>query len=231
MATGYTGDARAVTSVNDEVGEVDLDADDVGADDAGTAATAVTTHAGAADPHGDRAFATTAVTTHSGATDPHGDRAYAAGIVAALSAVYLALTGGTLTGALAVQGANFSVLGTGKGYRFRPLGSRLDCEACGSDWQFSVFSDAGFTGDQRNYLRLESGTQLAHAIGRWYWATTPDAGSVILDVDPSVPGIGFYGAAAQAKKTVTGAKGSNAALTSLLTQLAALGLITDSTTA
>lgn len=42
--------------------------------------------------------------------------------------------------------------------------------------------------------------------------------------------IGFYGATRVAKQTVTGAKGANAALTSLLTALAALGLITDSST-
>ena len=42
--------------------------------------------------------------------------------------------------------------------------------------------------------------------------------------------IGFYGTTPAAKPTITGAKGANAALTSLLTQLAALGLITDSTT-
>lgn len=40
---------------------------------------------------------------------------------------------------------------------------------------------------------------------------------------------GFYGTNAIAKPTVTGSKGGNAALTSLLTQLASLGLITDST--
>ncbi len=42
-------------------------------------------------------------------------------------------------------------------------------------------------------------------------------------------GLGFYSAAAAAKPTVTGPRGSNAALTSLLTALATLGLITDST--
>lgn len=40
--------------------------------------------------------------------------------------------------------------------------------------------------------------------------------------------IGFYNTAASSKKTVTGAHGSNAALQSLLTQLAAYGLIVDS---
>jgi hypothetical protein len=43
--------------------------------------------------------------------------------------------------------------------------------------------------------------------------------------------IGFLGTAQQAKKTVTGSRGGNAALASLLTQLANYGLITDSSTA
>ena len=42
--------------------------------------------------------------------------------------------------------------------------------------------------------------------------------------------VGFYGAAPIAKPAVTGSRGANAALASLLTQLAALGLITDSST-
>jgi hypothetical protein len=42
--------------------------------------------------------------------------------------------------------------------------------------------------------------------------------------------IGFFNATPVAKPTVTGSKASNAALASLLTQLAALGLITDSST-
>lgn len=42
--------------------------------------------------------------------------------------------------------------------------------------------------------------------------------------------IGFYSTAPQTKRTVTGAKGGNAALTSLLSALSTIGLITDSTT-
>lgn len=42
--------------------------------------------------------------------------------------------------------------------------------------------------------------------------------------------IGFYGVATPVvKPTVTGSKGSNAALTSLMTALVALGLVTDTT--
>lgn len=42
--------------------------------------------------------------------------------------------------------------------------------------------------------------------------------------------VSFYGATPQIKQTVTGAKGGNAALASLLTALADYGLITDSST-
>ncbi len=44
-------------------------------------------------------------------------------------------------------------------------------------------------------------------------------------------GVGFYGAVAGAMPTVTGSRDGNAALASLLTGLATLGLITDSSTA
>jgi hypothetical protein len=43
--------------------------------------------------------------------------------------------------------------------------------------------------------------------------------------------MGFYGASAVTKPTITGSRGGNAALASLLTGLAGMGLITDSTTA
>lgn len=43
--------------------------------------------------------------------------------------------------------------------------------------------------------------------------------------------LGFYGSSAVAKQSITGSRGGNAALADLLTKLATLGLITDSTTA
>lgn len=43
-------------------------------------------------------------------------------------------------------------------------------------------------------------------------------------------GLGFFNATPVAKPTITGSRGLNAALASLLTQLAALGIITDGTT-
>lgn len=45
-----------------------------------------------------------------------------------------------------------------------------------------------------------------------------------------INGIGFNGAAATVKPTITGSRGANAALASLLTALATYGLVTDSTT-
>jgi hypothetical protein len=50
-------------------------------------------------------------------------------------------------------------------------------------------------------------------------------------VSADATGLGFYGTAPIAKPTITGSRGGNAALASLLTQLAALGLVTDETTA
>ncbi|WP_320069607.1 hypothetical protein [Micromonospora sp. RTGN7] len=60
-ATGYTGQVGGgdggVASVNGQAGAVVLDAGDVGAEPSGAAATAVSAHAAATDPHGDRAYA------------------------------------------------------------------------------------------------------------------------------------------------------------------------------
>ncbi len=52
-----------------------------------------------------------------------------------------------------------------------------------------------------------------------------------IETDGSAAKIGFLGASAVTRPTVTGSRGGNAALASLLTALANLGLITDSTTA
>lgn len=54
------------------------------------------------------------------------------------------------------------------------------------------------------------------------------SGSKMLRINDT--GLAYYGAAPVAKPTVTGSKGANAALASLLTALASLGLITDSST-
>jgi hypothetical protein len=100
--------------------------------------------------------------------------------LAAAVATRLALTGGTITGNVTVQGA-----GGTKSYGFRTNGSNLDLEASGADLFLSAWSDAGATGTQRNYLRLESGAALAHALGRWVFAAGAFDGTSVLDVDPA----------------------------------------------
>lgn len=153
-------------------------------------------------------------------------KGYIDGLIAGLAA----LAGAIFTGPVVVDDANFSVLGTNKGYRFRPNGSRLDCEATGSDWILSVFSGTNFDGTQRPYLRLEAGTQLSHACGPWIFADNPDSAAVHT-LDGSGNKLGFHGAASVTQQTVTGSRGGNAALASLLTKLATLGLIVDGTSA
>ncbi|WP_055693357.1 hypothetical protein [Streptomyces prasinopilosus] len=60
--------------------------------------------------------------------------------------------------------------------------------------------------------------------------TTDDALVIALALRHLGSTLGFYGATATTKPTVTGSRGGNAALTSLLTALASLGLITNNTT-
>lgn len=53
--------------------------------------------------------------------------------------------------------------------------------------------------------------------------------TAVLTLSPS-GGMGFFGGSAVAKPTVSGSKGANAALTSLMTALSSMGLVVDSTT-
>ena len=69
-----------------------------------------------------------------------------------------------------------------------------------------------------------------NATGEWI-VYTGGAANIRATHVGGTPYMSFYGATPVAKPEVTGSRGANAALASLLTQLAALGLITDSTTA
>ena len=88
-------------------------------------------------------------------------------------------------------------------------------------------------------LRLMAGNDAGNSFGHIWGVSRSGAsvaefslfgqvGSGVIRLHPNE--IGFYGADPIVKPSVTGAKGGNAALTSLLSQLATLGLITDSTT-
>jgi hypothetical protein len=95
--------------------------------------------------------------------------------------------GGTITGDLAVEDAAGE-----KNYGLRSSGGSLDFDAAGADLFVSTWSGAGNTGDQRTYMRLESGAALAHAVGRWLFAASPFAGGGVADLDAAtgVAGVG-----------------------------------------
>ena len=78
-----------------------------------------------------------------------------------------------------------------------------------------------------NWVTATDASRASRALFYVYDATSARE-AMRLESSGSAAKIGFLGAAAVARPTVTGAKGGNAALTSLLTQLASLGLITDS---
>ena len=65
-------------------------------------------------------------------------------------------------------------------------------------------------------------------IGRGTGGVKLVAGDSNTKISINTTGIGLFGTAPIAKQTVTGSRGSNAALQSLLTALAAYGIITDS---
>lgn len=76
--------------------------------------------------------------------------------------------------------------------------------------------------------QVDSGTLLAEASSGLRTFTRLQAS--MLTVGRGNGRVGFYGATPSAKLSVTGSRGGNAALASLLTALASYGLITDSTT-
>jgi hypothetical protein len=82
-----------------------------------------------------------------------------------------------------------------------------------------------------------SGTAINYLAGNLLLGTTTDGmtagGSLAVAKDLAHRGtkVGFYNTAPAAKPAVTGSRGGNAALASLLTALAGLGLVTDSTSA
>jgi hypothetical protein len=107
-------------------------------------------------------------------------------------------------------------------WRLRVAGNeRAKLEEVGTGGKLTLANGAAFTGGSS--LNINSPTLVIDAGSDWYIET---AGVVQIRGTPT--GLGFYAAAPVAKPTVTGSRGGNAALASLLTALANLGLITDS---
>ncbi|MDX2681114.1 hypothetical protein [Streptomyces soliscabiei] len=128
---------------------------------------------------------------------------------------FLPLTGGTRTGTVTsslssdTSVAEASIVDTGD------IFDRYRRDASGrQDWgSGSAARDTNLYRDAANSLK------------------TDDAFTVALALKHLGTTLGFYGATAAAKPTVTGSRGGNAALGSLIAALASLGLITDSTSA
>lgn len=59
------------------------------------------------------------------------------------------------------------------------------------------------------------------------WQKVSYASDQYTPLSPASPQVAFYGSALVTKQTVTGSRGANAALASLLTALSNLGLITN----
>lgn len=70
-----------------------------------------------------------------------------------------------------------------KAYRFRTSGSALDVDFAGADAYLSTYGNADFTGTQRVYLVLKSGSDYASAFKNWEWKTTGDAQQHFISSD------------------------------------------------
>lgn len=77
-------------------------------------------------------------------------------------------------------------------------------------------------------LLTVKGSATTSAIACFQDLTIAANSNTLIELDGNAPGLGFFGHATAAKPTVSGSRGGNAALASLLTGLANLGLITDS---
>jgi len=92
---------------------------------------------------------------------------------------------------------------------------------------------ANTTNGDANFIRANVGSDSALPAGKEFQVAGDAIVTGELELDGALnhdgPTVGFYGTAPVTKPIVTGSRGGNAAVTSLLTALAGMGLITDST--
>ncbi|MDX2948002.1 hypothetical protein [Streptomyces caniscabiei] len=178
----------------------------IGAEPAGTAAAAVAAHAGATDPHGDRAWAdnkfatatalgatNSAVTSLGGAvTDLDGFVQDCLTRVSAIENGTAWLSGLNVAGNAHVSNGDLTVADVEKGYRFRRGGDALDLEATGADLILSNWSGTGFNGTQRSYDRYSADAlNVQHAGKREY--VDGLYGTAVHTIDPAT-GVAALGA-------------------------------------
>jgi hypothetical protein len=94
----------------------------------------------------------------------------------------------------------------------------------------AVILAQGNSSQSGNYLTCQTSGGSALTTISSTGALTVREGTGTVRFQTDATGLGFYGATPAAKPTITGSRGGNAALADLLTKLATLGLITDSTT-
>ena len=198
---------------------------------------AVAAHAGAADPHADRAYANSTFATITVVNNLNNTvitlNGFMDDIFARLAAIEQGtafLAGVNSTGNVTVTGGDLQINGTGKAYRFRRGGGGLDYEGAGADLLFSMWENANFSGAQRSYDRYSPAELTAQHAGKREFV---DAlyGATRHVIDGTANQTGWYGAAPVGRQNVTGSRADGTALVSLLTALANLGWITDNTTA
>lgn len=148
------------------------------------------------------------------------------------SIVYIGSTGGTAI-ALGVTNGQ-SAIANGGDIRMGTLTERTLMQAPGGGGQVAIISASA--GLEANDGDIYIGSTSAFANQARYvfmnssaWTALAVGGVERIAADTT--GLGFFGSAPIAKPNTTGSRGGNAALASLLTNLANLGLITDSTTA
>ena len=213
---------------------------DIGAEVAGTAASTVSTHAGATDPHGDRAWAdskfatitnlgalNTTVTNLGGAVTNLDT--FVQDCLTRVSAIEQGtawLSGLNSTGPVLVSGADLTVKDDTKGYRFRRGGSALDLEATGADLILSNWSGTGFNGTQRSYDRYSADALNVQHAGRREYVDTL-YGAAVHTIDPDTDQLGFHGKTPVGQQQVAGSRADGTALANLLAAADTLGLIDD----
>ncbi|MGW0552554.1 hypothetical protein [Streptomyces altiplanensis] len=129
-------------------------------------------------------------------------------------AALLPLAGGTLTGAVTVNVASGTATAAGGGVTGDPFDRwRITADGRLAVGPGNAARDTFLYRDGVNSLRTDGGLTVGG------------------DLKHIGTKMGFGGAAAVTRPAVTGSRGGNVALGSLITALATLGLITDSTTA
>lgn len=185
---------------------------------------------------GNRGLGTAEVIRGSNATESF-DTWFAAKTITALltatAGIRIGSTAGTTNLFVRVDGAAGNarrlVLGTGNQldrWAWVANGNAEGGSNAGSDLELRSYTDAGAL--LLSVLTVTRSTGLMSFGDAVNWAFGTTTGTKIGT--SATQKIGFWGATPVVRPTVTGAKGGNAALTSLMTQLAAIGLVVDSTT-